>query len=337
MTVVAVVGAGNWGRNLVRNFHSIPGCTLKWVADLSEDRLEKMRGLFPGIRTTTAVEDVVGDDEVEAVIVSASAVAHHDLGMQAVSAGKHVYVEKPLALTAANAGEMVAAAEERGLVLMVGHLLLYHPAVQKLRQLIDDGELGDLYYLYSQRVNLGVIRQDENALWSFAPHDLSVMLYLLDQRPVSVSARGAAYLQDGIEDVAFLNVRFSGGCMGQVQVSWLDPHKLRKFTVVGSKKMAVFDDMEAQEKIRIFDKGARVPTEYRSFGDYIGLRFGDILIPRLDASEPLRLECEHFLDCVRNGERPRSDGRSGLEVVKLLEAATRSLAEDGAPIEIRES
>ncbi len=336
MTVVAVVGAGNWGRNLVRNFHNLPSSSLKWVVDLDEGRLAKMRELFPGIRTTTAVDEMLADPEVDAVVVSASARAHHPLGMKVLRAGKHAYVEKPLALTALHAEELVSEADDRNLVLMVGHLLLFHPGVLKLKQLVESGELGDLYYLYSQRVNLGVIRQDENSLWSFAPHDLSVMLYLLDQKPVSVTARGAAYLQDGVEDVAFMNVRFSGGCMGQVQVSWLDPHKLRKFTVVGSKKMVVFDDMEAQEKIRIFDKGARVPTEYRSFGDYIGLRFGDILIPRLDASEPLRLECQHFLDCVTRGERPRSDGRGGLEVVRLLEAATRSLAADGAPIQIQE-
>jgi predicted dehydrogenase len=337
LTTVAVVGAGNWGRNLVRNFYSLPASTLKWVVDLDEGRLAKMRELFPGIRTSTDIDEVLADGEVEAVVVSASAKAHHQIGMKVLAAGKHAYIEKPLALTAADAEELVTVAEERGLLLMVGHLLLFHPGVQKLKALVDSGELGDLYYLYSQRVNLGVIRQDENALWSFAPHDLSVMLYLLDQHPVSVTARGAAYLQDGIEDVAFMNVRFSGGCMGQFQVSWLDPHKLRKFTVVGSKKMVVFDDMEAQEKIRIFDKGARVPAEYQSFGDYIGLRFGDILIPRLDASEPLRLECEHFLHCVKNGERPRSDGRSGLAVVRLLEAATRSLLADGAPIQIQEA
>lgn len=336
MTVVAVVGAGNWGRNLVRNFYNLPSSTLKWVVDLDEGRLAKMRELFPGIGTTTDIDEMLSDDEVEAVVVSASAKAHHPLGMKVLAAGKHAYIEKPLALTAADAEELVTAAEQRDLVLMVGHLLLFHPGVLKLKQLVDSGELGDLYYLYSQRVNLGVIRQDENALWSFAPHDLSVMLYLLDQQPISVTARGAAYLQDGIEDVAFMNVRFSGGCMGQVQVSWLDPHKLRKFTVVGSKKMVVFDDMEAQEKIRIFDKGAKVPAEYQSFGDYIGLRFGDILIPRLDASEPLRLECEHFLDCIKTGTRPRSDGRSGLDVVRLLEAATRSLKIDGAPIQITE-
>jgi predicted dehydrogenase len=334
MTTVAVVGAGNWGRNLVRNFHTIPESRLKWVVDVDEGRLSKMAALFPGIRTTTDQDDVLADDEVDAVVVASPAITHHPIGKACLLAGKHAYVEKPLALTVGDAEDLARTADEAGRVLMTGHLLLYHPAVLALKELIDSGELGDLYYLYSQRVNLGVIRKDENALWSFAPHDLSVMLFLLEERPLSVSARGAAYLQEGVEDVAFVNVRFSGGRMGQVQLSWLDPNKLRKFTVVGSRKMAVFDDVEPQEKVRVYDKGADVPSEYASFGDYIGLRFGDVWIPRIDTSEPLRLECEHFLECVRTGATPRSDARSGVEVVSLLDAATRSLQADGSPVNL---
>ncbi|MHC4472809.1 MAG: Gfo/Idh/MocA family protein, partial [Planctomycetota bacterium] len=274
MTTVAVVGAGNWGRNLVRNFYALPESRLKWVVDLSEDRLSKMAGLFPSIRTTSDYEEALADDEVEAVVVATSATTHHAIAKASLLAGKHTYVEKPLALTARDAEDLARTSAETGRLLMTGHLLVYHPAVLKLKQLIDEGELGEVYYVYSQRVNLGVIRKDENALWSFAPHDISVMLFLLGEKPVSVSARGAAYLQEGIEDVAFVNLRFPGDRMGQVQLSWLDPHKLRKFTVVGSRKMVVFDDMEAQEKIRVYDKGAQVPGDYASYGDYIGLRFG---------------------------------------------------------------
>ncbi len=332
MTTVAVVGAGHWGRNLVRNFHAIPEARLKWVVDLDGARLRKMETLFPGIRTSRELAPVLEDDEVEAVVVSASARAHHELAKAALLSGRHTYVEKPLALTAADAEDLVRTADAAGRILMTGHLLLHHPAVLRLKDLVDSGELGDIYYVYSQRVNLGIIRKDENALWSFAPHDLSVMLFLLDAEPATVSARGAAYLQEGIEDVAFVNLRFPDGRMGHVQLSWLDPHKLRRFTVVGSRKMAVFDDMEPQEKIRVYDKGARATGEYASFGDYIGLRFGDIWIPHVDSAEPLRLECEHFLSCIRTGETPRSDGRNGLAVVRVLEAASRSLAEDGAPV-----
>jgi len=334
MTTVAVVGAGNWGRNLIRVFHSLPEAELAWVADLDEARLAKMAELFPGIRTTTDAAEVLEDESVDAVVVAASAAAHRDLGLAAIRAGKHVYVEKPLALTVAGAEELVRVAGERDRVLMTGHLLLYHPAVLKLRDLIVSGDLGDVYYVYSQRVNLGVIRRDENALWSFAPHDLSVMLFLMGGDPESVSARGAAYIQPGVEDVVFVNLRFPDGRMGQVQLSWLDPHKIRKFTVVGSKKMAVFDDMEAQEKVRVYDKGAEQTGDYASFGDYIGIRFGDIWIPRVNPAEPLRLECLHFLECVREGKAPRSDGDNGLRVVRLLEAASRSLEADGAPVRI---
>jgi len=336
MTTVAVAGAGRWGRNLVRNFHTLPDCELRWVVEPDPDRRAQMESLFPGIRAVADLEPVLADDEVEAVVVSAPARLHRDLGVAVLRAGKHAYVEKPLALTAADAEELQREAEAADRILMTGHLLLYHPAILMLKELIRSGDLGEIYYLYSQRVNLGVIRKDENALWSFAPHDLSVMLYLLEEDPVSVSARGAAYIQPGIEDVAFVNLRFPGGRMGQVQLSWLDPHKLRKFTVVGAKKMAVFDDMEPQEKVRVYDKGVDQPGDYASYGDYIGLRFGDVWIPRIDSAEPLRLECTDFLDAIRTGRTPRSDGRSGVRVVRILEAATQSLAADGTPVSLRE-
>jgi predicted dehydrogenase len=334
MTTVAVAGAGRWGRNLVRNFYNLPDCELRWVIEPNPDRRAQMESLFPRIRTAERLDAALGDPDVEAVVVAAPARLHKELGVSALRAGRHVYVEKPLALTTKDAEELEREARAADRILMTGHLLLYHPAVLKLKELISSGDLGEIYYLYSQRVNLGVIRKDENALWSFAPHDLSVMLFLLGEEPVSVSARGAAYIQKGVEDVAFVNLRFAGGRMGQVQLSWLDPHKLRKFTVVGSRKMAVFDDMEPQEKVRVYDKGAEQPGDYASYGDYIGLRFGDVWIPRIDSAEPLRLECADFLDCIRSGRRPRSDGVSGLRVVRILTAATRSLAADGAPVSL---
>ena len=217
---------------------------------------------------------------------------------------------------------------------MVGHLLEYHPAVAMLRTLVQAGELGDIYYLYSQRVNLGIVRRDENALWSLAPHDISVILHLLDQEPDAVSARGECYLQPGIEDVVFANLHFADGKMAQLQLSWLDPHRIRRLTVVGSRKMAVFDDVESAEKVRIYDKAAERP-EYDSYGESINLRFGDVVIPRLEMREPLKLECEHFSACVREGKTPLSDGRDGLRVVRVLEAAQASLSQNGAPVELR--
>jgi predicted dehydrogenase len=332
MITIGLAGAGDWGRNLVRNFHSLPDASLKWVCDPREERRRLMEDLFSGIRTTPRFTDLLEDDEIEAVVIATPAVTHADLARQALASGRHVFVEKPLTLHASEAEELCRLAEEKDRVLMVGHLLLYHPVVERLKELVDSGELGPIHYLYSQRVNLGKIRADENALWSFAPHDLSVMLHLLGTFPTDVAARGQAYLREGVEDVVFVNLRFPDRVMGQVQLSWLDPHKLRRFTVVGRQKMVVFDDMAAAEKLKIYDKGADVPGDYAGYGDYIGLRFGDIVIPRVSSAEPLRLECQEFLRCVAEGRKPRSDGRSGLDVVRVLEAAQRSLERGGEPV-----
>ena len=237
-----------------------------------------------------------------------------------------------MAVSVAQAEEMVAVAEEVGRVLMVGHLMLYHPAVEKLREIVGGGELGQVYYMYALRVNLGRIRSDENALWSFAPHDLSIMRYLLGAEPSTVWARGECYLQPDVEDVVFVNLQFPDRTMAQIQLSWLDPRKERRLTVVGSRKMVVFDDTHATEKLRIYDKGFDRPPEYDSYGDYLSIRNGDIHIPHIDLAEPLGVECRHFLDCVAQDKVPRTSSRDGLEVVRILAAAERSLREGGRPI-----
>jgi predicted dehydrogenase len=331
---VVVAGCGAWGRNLVRTFNGLPGADLRGVCDLDPGRLDQMARQFPGVATSTELSGFLADPTVEAVVIAASAPAHKPLALAALAAGKHTYVEKPLALSTDDAQEIVDAARKAQRTLMVGHLLLYHPAVLYLKRLIDEGDLGELYYVYSQRVNLGVVRKDENALWSFGPHDVSVMNFLMGGPPENVTARGHAYLQPGVEDVVFVNLRYPGGRMGQIQLSWLDPHKLRSLTLVGSKKMAVFDDMSPAEKVRIYDKGAQVSREYATFGEYLGLRHGDVVLPRIDAREPLAAEGAHFLDAVRNGATPRTDGAEGLAVVRVLEAASRSLAADGSPVEL---
>jgi predicted dehydrogenase len=333
MTNVAAVGAGNWGRNVARNYAQLGSCRLKYCCDLDPARLEALRGRFPDTEFTTNYQDALDDPEVEIVAIAASAAAHHPLGMQALQAGKHTYIEKPLALNSENAQELVDEAQRQGVKLMVGHLLLYHPAVAMLKQIADAGELGDIYYIYAQRVNLGVVRRDENALWSLAPHDLSVALYLFGEQAISAAARGSCYVQDGVEDVVFANVAFPRGRMLNVHVSWLDPHKIRRITVVGSKKMAVFDDTESTEKLRIYDKGVERPS-YESYGDLITLRYGDINIPHVPMTEPLRVECEHFVDCVANDRQPLTDGESGVAVVQILEAAQQSLKQAGAPVAI---
>lgn len=330
---VGVIGAGQWGRNLVRVLAQLPDAALHWVCDAAETTRDAVRAQYPEVGVTTDADALLADERVQAVVVSASATTHAALATRALQAGKHVFVEKPLALSAADAEALVELADRKDRRLMVGHLLLYHQAVLDLERMVKAGELGEIHYLYSQRVNLGTIRRDENALWSFAPHDLSVLLYLLDARPKSVSARGAAYIRPNVHDVVFVNVSFENGAMGHLQVSWLDPHKVRKITVVGSKKMAVFDDMENSEKLRVYDKGVEPPA-YDTYGEALALRFGDIVIPQVRMTEPLRAECLHFLQCVRSGDTPRSDGRSGLAVVKLLEAAQQSLERDGEPVAV---
>jgi predicted dehydrogenase len=331
---IAVVGTGDWGANLVRNFANLPGTRLVSVCDADPQRLAKTAAQYPGVRAVGDVADVARDAEVQGVVVAASAVSHYPLARTLLEAGKDVYVEKPLTLEVAHAEELVRLARTKGRVLMVGHLLLYHPGVQYLKKMVVDGQIGDLLYIYCQRVNLGKVRKDENALWSFAPHDLSVILYLMDQEPVDVAARGAAFLQAGVEDVVFVDLRFASGQTAHAHVSWLDPHKLRKFTVVGTQKMMVFDDMEASEKIKVYDKGVDRAGQVVSYGDALTVRSGDILIPKISLQEPLRLECLHFVECVRERKRPLTDGIGGLRVVKVLDAAQRSLKAGGQPVSI---
>lgn len=331
---IGIVGLGYWGPNLLRNFVQLDGCKVRICCDLNEDNLRRAKAQYPGIKTTDNYASLLQDPEIQAIVIATSASTHYDLAKQAVLRDKHVFVEKPLTLDVPQAEELVQLAQQNGNKLMVGHLMEYHPAIEKLKGMIRNHELGDIYYLYSQRVNLGKIRKDENALWSFAPHDISIIMYLLGAEPENVSARGQAYLQDDIEDVVFLNLLFPGKVMAQIQLSWLDPHKIRRTTIVGSEKMAVFDDMEPTEMIRIYDKGVVNNASYGSFGESLSLRFGDVTIPYIKMVEPLRLECQHFIDCIRNDTQPRSDGWDGLRTVRVLQAAQESLDKGGVPVSL---
>jgi predicted dehydrogenase len=331
---VAVVGVGGWGKNLARNCFQIPECTLKYLCDLDKKKLEQIRLQLPGPAITTCFEDLLEDPDLQAIIIATTAATHYPLCKAALQAGKDVFVEKPFVLAVAQAEELIQIAAQERRVLMVGHLLEYHPVINRLKQMIDSRELGEIYYIYTQRVNLGTVRNDENALWNFSPHDVSTILYLLEKEPSDVAARGQSYLQSGIEDVVFLTLNFSGQSMAHIHVSWLDPHKIRKITIVGSKKMAVFDDIESTEKLRVYDKSAEQNANYSSFAEYVSLRFGDITIPHVKIEEPLRLECEHFLGCVRERKQPLSDGRDGLRVLRVLDAAQRSLRNNGMPVAI---
>lgn len=332
MTTVAVVGTGGWGKNLVRNYYEIPEANLKYVCDLDQDRLAEFAARMRDVTMTDSFEQVLSDPEVEAVIIATPAPTHHPLSKQALEAGKDVYVEKPFTLRMDHAEELIDIAAKGERILMVGHLLEYHPVVTRLKEMINADELGDIMYMYSQRLNLGTVREDENALWNFAPHDISTILFLLEKEPIKVAAHGQCYLQEGIEDVVFLTMHFADNTMAHIQVSWLDPHKVRKFTIVGSKKMAVFDDLDPNEKLRIYDKGARLNANYDTYAEYLGLRFGDVTIPHMQIGEPLRAECNHFLECVGTRKQALSDGADGLRVVKVLNAAQESLEKNGEPI-----
>jgi predicted dehydrogenase len=319
---VGVAGLGYWGPNLARNLAAIPGCELRWLCDGSEEARTRAAGMFPAARVTAEVEELLADPELDAVALATPVPTHAELAVRVVEAGKHCFVEKPLATTAVDAERAVEAAERAGRVLMVGHLLEYHPAVDRLKALLDGGELGELYYVYGNRLNLGKLRADENALWSLGAHDVSVILHLIGEEPEECVAHGRSYVRDGVEDVVFCYLRFPSGIVAHLHLSWLDPHKERRLTVVGARRMATFDDMQLEGKLTLYDKG--FDQDMRSWGEYI-TRSGEIFSPQIPNVEPLRVECEHFLECIRTGATPRSDGRSGLRVVRVLERLQRSL------------
>lgn len=319
---IGVVGLGYWGPNLARNFDALPATTLRWCCDADEAIRARHAEQYPSTRFTAELDDLLGDPELDAIVLATPVPTHAALAVRVLDAGKHCFVEKPLAQSAADAETAVAAAERADRVLMVGHLLEYHPAVAKLKEIADSGDLGEIHYIYSNRLNLGRLRADENALWSLGAHDISVILRLAGEEPHELSARGEAYMRPGVEDVVFAFLRFPSGLAAHLHLSWLDPHKERRFTVVGSRRMATFDDMDLERKITVYDKGFDESSD--SYGEYI-TRSGDIWSPRLPNAEPLRLEAQHFVDCIREGRTPVSDGRSGLRVVRVLEALQREL------------
>jgi predicted dehydrogenase len=317
---VGQAGLGYWGKNLVRNFGDL--ASLTWLCDSSPDLRDQFGRRYPGARITGDFDEVLAGQDVDAVVIATPVPTHYELARRALLAGKHVFVEKPPAMRGSEMEELVALAQERSLVLMPGHLLLYHPAVQRLKQLIEDGELGDVLCIYGNRQNLGVIRTDENALWSLGVHDLSVILYLLEEEPSEVWAHGNAFLTPGVEDVVFCFLRFPSGKIAHMHLSWLDPHKMRKLTVVGREKMAVFDDMELERKMTLYEKAPWEPAG--TYGEW-RTRTGDIFSPKVANDEPLRLECRHFLDLVERGPGDFKEATDGLAVVRTLEQLQSSL------------
>ena len=330
---IGVVGFGYWGPNLVRNLDRLADAQIVAACDLSQSNLDKLSGLYPYVETTTDLDELLSEKyALDAVVVATSAPSHFAIAKRVIEAGKHCYVEKPLTLKSADAEALVRLADEKGVVLFVGHLMEYHSAINWIKDYVASGDLGDVLYVYMQRLNLGKVRTEENAFWSLAPHDVSIALYVLGESPDFVSATGASYVTPGVQDTVFANLHFPSGKIANIHVSWLDPHKMRKFTVVGTKKMLVFDDMESTEKIAIYDRGVGAPDDAMAYGEDLTLRFGDITMPWVPLKEPLSIEVQHFLDCCDSGATPRSDGRDGLRVVRVLEAVDESMAAGGAPV-----
>ena len=331
---IALIGCGYWGPNLARNFSQVEHGELAVCADLDDKALARLQRQFPQVEMTTDVMAVLARPDIDAIALATPARTHATLALQALAAGKHVFVEKPLAMNTTDAQAMVAAATAQQRTLMVGHIFEYHPAVRYIKDLLDSGELGDLYYLYSTRVNLGRVQTDINALWSIAPHDVSIMLHLVGRLPAQVTARGQSFLNGTVEDVVFVTLEFASGALGHVHASWLDPSKTRQLTVVGSRRMVVYDDVAAEGKVKIYDKGVYRKGE-AGYGEFqYKVHSGDIMMPRLEMTEPLRLECQHFVDCVRSGNQPLTDGFNGLRVVRVLQAAQNSLESGGRQVTI---
>ena len=327
---VAAIGCGYWGPNLIRNFNQIPNSTMVVCCDLDPVKLERVHTLYPGIRTTQNINEILHDPDIDAVAIATPVHTHRNLGQMCLESGKHVLIEKPLAASAEECIALIRLAERKGLVLMVGHTFQYSAAVNKAKEILDRGELGEIYYIECTRVNLGLFQPDINVIWDLAPHDISIIQYLMDEFPITINAQGKAHFKPGIEDVATLTLQFASGTIAFIHNSWLSPDKIRKITIAGSKKMLVYDDISVNEKIKIYDKGVEAPPYYDTYADFhFAYRYGDIFTPRIQEYEPLRRECEHFLDCIAEGKTPLSDGYSGLRVVSILEAANKSLRNYG--------
>jgi predicted dehydrogenase len=330
---IAIVGLGYWGPNWVRNFSHIQGIERVVCCDFSRPRLDHIKDRYPSVIVTERLEHVLNDPLVDAVVVATPVNTHFDIARRCLKAGKSTLVEKPLATSCEQAEQLIRMARERHLTLMSGHTFEYSAPVVKIRELISSGELGDIFYISSVRANLGLFRHDVNVAWDLATHDISIILMLLGEMPLEVTCQGESHYHDKIEDVALLTLRFANNVIAFVHVSWLDPNKIRRTTIVGSRKMLVYDDTALQEKVRVYDKGVTKHPYYDTYGGFqLSYRYGDVNIPRIEDPEPLKVECDHFVDCIRRGVSPNSDGNSGLRVVKVLEAADRSLKSHGQSI-----
>ena len=332
---VGVVGCGYWGPNLIRNFRSLPDCCVTVMCDVDGERLKHLQSLYPGVACETLYERMLARADLDAVVVATSVKLHYPMAKASLLAGKHTLIEKPMAASSAQCEELIEIARNKGLVLMVGHTFLYSAPVRKIKEIVDRRDIGEIRYISARRLNLGLFQNDINVAWDLAPHDISIILYIMEEFPNSINCRGGAHVIPGIEDVTSMSLHFSKERSAIIHSSWHDPRKVREMTIVGSKRMIVYDDILTQEKIKIFDARVEHPPHYDTFAEFqYAYHYGDIHCPYVKQDEPLKTESQHFLECIREGRTPISDGAAGLEVVRVLEASSESLRLRGAPISL---
>jgi predicted dehydrogenase len=335
---IGVVGCGYWGPNLIRNFRALPDCSLKVMCDIDQERLDHLSMLYPEVEGTSDFKHMLNGIGLDAVVIATSVKSHFPMAKASLLAGKHVFIEKPMASSSAQCEELVELAAKKGRVLMAGYTFLYSPAVRKIKQIVDSGDIGEIRYICARRLNLGLFQKDINVAWDLAPHDISIIQHVMNEQPISVNCRGSANITPGVEDVTTMTLSFSKQRSAIIHSSWLDPRKVREMTIVGSKRMIVYDDVAPLEKIRVFDARVEVPPHYDTFAEFqYAYHYGDMYAPYIKQEEPLKTECQHFLDCIKTGTTPLTDGRQGLGLIRILEAASESLKQGGASVNVADS
>jgi len=335
MLNVAIVGCGYWGPNLIRNFNSLSDVKVQTICDKDKKRLNHLKSIYPGISTTTKFSDLLSDSDIDAIAISTPVSEHYKLAMKSIESGRHTMIEKPMASSVKECRELIERANEKKVTLMVGHTFIYTAVVRKIKQIINNNDIGDILYVSSRRLNLGLFQKDINVAWDLAPHDLSIILYLIGESPVAVNCQGKCHVNNGIEDVTSMSLDFRGGRFAMIHNSWLDPNKVREMVIVGSKRMIVYDDNQPLEKIKIFDKRVEIPPHYDTFAEFhYSYHYGDMYSPYIKQEEPLKVECQHFIDSITHGSSPKTSGQEGLQVVQILEAANKSLKSGGNRVEI---
>ena len=337
MINIAVTGCGYWGPNLIRNFNALPDCKVKLICDIDKKRLSYLSNLYTTVKTTTKYDELVNEDEIDAVAIATPVFMHFEQAKKSLLAKKHTFIEKPMASSVKECKELIEIAKENNVTLMVGHTFIYTSAVRKIKEIVSKGDIGEIFYISSRRLNLGLFQQDINVAWDLAPHDISIILYMMDESPIAVNCQGKSHVNAGIEDVTNISLDFSNGGFATIQSSWLDPNKVREMIIVGSKKMVVYDDNQPLEKIKVYDKRVEIPPHYNTFAEFhYSYHYGDMYSPYLKEDEPLKVECQHFLDCITKSKKPESSGIEGMKVVQILEAASKSLKNCGTRVEIKD-